>query len=215
MKTSNYQISKISKLFLMYIVFTALIISCKEIKPNNQETSVEENYKIIHDNIIPLSDAEALYQNYYKMRINIEKDTLQKLYGNEFEDTRMVWFDLKTIKNYIEYVEKKSAENKITPEGLQFYFSVYPNDEKKYGNQRNHQTFFISPTTLNNDSQSGYTLNGGKVVFLKNVLNNNENQMQQNPKVEKASFFSTTLDHDDGLLLNRGGGTPPGGNDEN
>ncbi len=213
MKNSKFKFLK-SLPFLLYFSLLTFLISCHEAKPNDQENLVEENLKVIHDNIITLGDAEKLYRNYSKMRINIDKDTLQRLYGSKFEDTRMVWFDLKTIKNYIEYIEKRSAENKIAPEGLQFYFSVYPDDEKKYGDERNHQTFFIAPTTSNNDVQSGYTLNGEKVIFLKNVLANNEDQTQQKAKVDKASFFSTTLDHDDGLLLNRGGGTPPGGNDE-
>ncbi len=209
MKTFKLKFSK-RITFLMCFVFTAFIISCNNSQKPDQEN--EEPSKELLSHLIKLDDAVVMYKNYEEQRIAITKDTLQKLYNdNKFEDTRTVWFDLKTIKDYIAFVEKKSAENHIKPDGLKFYFSVYPNN-KGLGDEKNHQTFFIAPTTKKDSKQSGYTLvkegDNEKVVYLKDALN--KNQTQQNRKVNKASFF-TTIVQNDGLLLNRGGGTPPGG----
>ncbi|MCF6348245.1 MAG: hypothetical protein L3J20_08095 [Flavobacteriaceae bacterium] len=219
-KTNIFFVSKTFKLkfsksiaFLMCIVFTALIISCNNSQKPDQEN--EEPSKELLSHLIKLDDAVVMYKNYEEQRIAITKDTLQKLYNdNKFEDTRTVWFDLKTIKDYIAFVEKKSAENHIKPDGLKFYFSVYPNN-KGLGDEKNHQTFFIAPTTNNNENlRSGYTLVGEgdkeKVIYLKDVLNNKRNQTQQNRKVNKASFFTTTvLVENEGLVLNVGTGSPP------
>ena len=198
--------------FLLYLAVTTLIISCGNEKTH--QVTEEKPTKEMLAHIIKTEKALNIYQNYGKQRINILKDTLTKLYGGEFNDTRRVWFDLKTLKNYIAYVEKKSAENNLKPEGLQFYFSVYGNDE---GNQKNHQTFFIAPTTKNDGVQSGYTLEtiGEKTqpLFLKNILHKNNYTPSQSQQAEKAGFFSlTAVQEEDGLLYNRGNGDPPNGN---
>ncbi|MBJ2176009.1 hypothetical protein JBL43_17280 [Aureibaculum sp. A20] len=199
---------KLKATITLFFAACMLLISCDEKKPHKVDEGASKDM-LAH--IIKPEKAVNMYQNYEKERIDILKDTLNTLYGNDFKDTRRVWFDLETLKNYIAYVEKKSAENKISPEGLQFYFSVYSDKE---GKQKNQQTFFIAPTTKNEGVQSGYTLEliDGKTqpLYLKSILSNKNYTPNQTQKVDKASFFSLAQDGDEhGLLFNDGDNSPP------
>lgn len=204
---------KIKYSLLLILVVTALLISCQDKKPHQEEV---EPTKEMLAHIIKTEKAVEIYKNYEEQRLSILKDTLRAIYKDEnFDDTRRVWFDLKSLKNYIDYVETKSAKNNINPEGLQFYFSVYGDDAD---NQKNHQTIFIAPTTKNEGVQSGYTLHvvDGETqpLYLKTILKNGRyDDQSQNQQMDKAGFFSlTAIQDEDGLLYNRGTGGPPHGN---
>ncbi len=206
----NYKISKLSSVILLLSIFSFLFISCDEPQKPQQDNIKPTKEMLTH--IIKADKAKNLYNNYKKQRIDIFKDTLKKLYGNDFEDTRTIWFDLKTIKNYIAYIEQKSADNKIEPEGLQFYFSVY-SDNESLGKKRNQQTFFIAPTIKKGKTHYGYTLekhgDSERILLLKDMFTNND-PTQQNLKVDKASFFTLTSTQDgNGLLFNDGTSSPP------
>ncbi len=164
------------------------------------------------NHIIPLKKAVGMYKKYSKDRVKILKDTLKKKYKNkDFEDTRMVWIDIKTMKAYLKYVEDESSKAGIDLEGLQFYFGV--NSDKDSGKKKNHQTFFVAPTkenVINGDTiQSGYTLENSNIVFLYEAFKKYNNSTDQN--IQKASFFSL-MQGDDGLLLNKTGQSPPDNN---
>jgi len=210
--SKSFKILKLNSVFLTLLALAFLIISCEKPQKPQQENIKPTEEMLAH--IVNIDKAKNLYNNYKEQRIDITKDTLKKLYGNDFEDTRTIWFDLKTIKNYIAYVEQKSAENNIEPEGLQFYFSVYADDMKEQSNQ---QTFFIAPTIKRDNKHFGYTLErkGEKehILLLKDVLTTNKHQTQQSPKVDKASFFTTTTTAENGLLYNDGNNSPPFNND--
>lgn len=106
MKIFNSRTAKFVHVFLIFIAFTVIIISCDERQKPDNEKALEK--MLAH--IIPLDDAIKLYNNYSNERIAITKDTLHKLYGPDFNDTRTVWFDLKTIKSYITYIEKNQPK---------------------------------------------------------------------------------------------------------
>jgi hypothetical protein len=192
---------------LASIFMLLVIISCEEKqKETNSITRVDiENMKENH--IIPLKEAVKMYDKYTKDRVKILKDTLKKKYGDDFNDTRTVWLDMKTIKAYLKYLEENAGE----AEGLQFYFSVDPDNK---GKQSNHQTFFIAPTIKNvvdgDTIQSGFTVENGKRIFLYEAFKKDMEMNHQN--MQKASFFSLMQDDDEGLLLNRGELGPPYGN---
>lgn len=192
---------------LASIFMLLVIISCEEKqKETNSITRVDiENMKENH--IIPLKEAVKMYDKYTKDRVKILKDTLKKKYGDDFNDTRTVWLDMKTIKAYLKYLEENAGE----AEGLQFYFSVDPDNK---GKQSNHQTFFIAPTVKNvidgDTIQSGFTVENGKRIFLYEAFKKDMEMNHQN--MQKASFFSLMQDDDEGLLLNRGELGPPYGN---
>lgn len=201
---SSYQ--KIA-VILASIFMLLVIISCEEKqKETNSITRVDiENMKENH--IIPLKEAVKMYDKYTKDRVKILKDTLKKKYGDDFNDTRTVWLDMKTIKAYLKYLEENAGE----AEGLQFYFSVDPDNK---GKQSNHQTFFIAPTIKNvidgDTIQSGFTVENGKRIFLYEAFKKDMEMNHQN--MQKASFFSLMQDDDEGLILNEGEPGPPYGN---
>jgi hypothetical protein len=189
----------------------SIIISCEPNQKLSDNITQTDIASMKENHIIPLKEAVKMYDKYSKDRDKILKDTLRKKYGNNFNDTRMVWLDIKTMKAYLKYVEEESSKAGIDPEGLQFYFAV--NSDKDTGKKKNHQTFFIAPTMknlMNGDSiQSGFTIENGERIFLYEAFKKYVETTNQN--VQKASMFSMPP-ADDGLLLNDTSGTPPGGN---
>ncbi len=206
MKTLQIKFSNLGVVSL--IVMTLVISSCSEVKDTdehpNQVTEVDIK-ELRANHIIPLNKAIKQYDKYSKQRVGLLKDTLKKKYRNDkFSDTRTVWFDIKTIRAYLAYID----ENAKDAEGFQFYFGV--NSSKDEGDSKNHQTFFVAPTVSNvvdgDTIQSGFTVKNGKRIFIyEQIKKYIEESSGQN--VQKASFFS--LRQDDGYLLNRGGGSPP------
>jgi len=191
----------------MALLISVVLISCEKStrKPVDSLSRADiENMKA--DHIIPLKEAVKMYDKYTKERIKILKDTLKKKYGDDFSDTRTVWFDIKTIKAYLKYLEENASE----AEGLQFYFSVDPENQ---GKKSNHQSFFIAPTIKNvvegDTIQSGYTIENGQRVFLYEAFKKSLERTET--KMEKAAFFATSQDNG-GLLLNDGTLCPPCGN---
>lgn len=202
MKIFHSKTLKLSMTYLLCSLFAFVSSSCQ--KPQKY-FEVDENARTeMISQIIPLKDAIDSYKDYGKNRVKILKDTLKAKYGKDFKDTRTVWFDIETLKQYLIYVEEKSKDAGIEPQGIQFYFTV--NSEKTEGKKKNHQTFFIAPTKTD-DLESGYTLLDGKVVLLKDKLKSDETSPEQ--RTEKAGFFSI-MQGRDGLLLNDGVPNPPG-----
>ncbi|RPD96022.1 hypothetical protein EGM88_11185 [Aureibaculum marinum] len=201
---------KLHPSFLAYFTLIFIFISCEEKKISHEN---KEPTKEMLAHIIETEKAVNMYQNYKKERIDILKDTLSTLYGKEFNDTRLVQVNLKILKNYIAYVEKRSKENNINPESLHFYFSVYPSN--KEGIQKHHQTFFIAPATKDGNNQYGYTLqkkgNKSEILYLKDVLSNHKTSNNTTQDIQKASFFSLSQDEENGLIFNDQNSVPPYG----
>lgn len=202
MKILKLKFRKISLLFIGLISFTILMSSCEKPSHTDTDSITEKDIQaMIENHIIDLKDAVKSYDKYSKQRVKILKDTLKKKYGADFNDTRNVWFDIKTIKAYIKYIEDNTGE----AEGFQFYFSVNPD---KSGKQKNHQTFFIAPTISNviddDTIQSGYTVKDGKRVFLYEAFKKYESDQIN---VQKASFFNAL--QGEGYLFNGGKDNPP------
>lgn len=210
-KNFNFKSSKVSTVFLLCSLLLFVFTSCQESERYFEVDEKARTEMITH--IIPLKDAVDSYKDYGKNRVKILKDTLKIKYGKDFNDTRIVSIDIETMKQYILYVEEKSKELEVEPKGLQFYFGVYSEKDEKAGKKKNHQTFFIAPSTSNSDFQKGYTFetkDGKKqIIYLKDVLKNEKYTPSQGQKVEKASFFSQIQGEDEGLILNRNGLSPP------
>lgn len=212
MITLSQIFSKITFIIFVSFLFLTIILYNSCDKPRSEKDNISQrDIDLMKENhIISLNEAVSMYKKYSKDRANILKDTLKKKYGRDFQDTKMVWLDIKTIKAYLKYIEDESEKADINPEGLQFYFAV--NSDKETGKKKNHQTFFVAPTVknlMNGDSiQSGFTLKNGKQLFLYEAFKKNANSTNQN--VQKANFFS--LAQEDGLLLNRNDNSPPGTN---
>tara|TARA_R110002073_G_scaffold40547_5_gene115338 strand:+ start:494235 stop:494864 length:630 start_codon:yes stop_codon:yes gene_type:complete len=205
MKNTNIKFKKISSVFLLSTLFLTLIFSCEKMPEHETDTITQEDIQAMKkDHIIELKDAVKMHDTYEKDRVKLLKDSLKKKYGANFNDTQSVWFDIKTIKAYLKYLETYASD----AEGLQFYFSVYPDNGDK---QKNHQTFFVAPTISNvyqgDTIQSGYTKKDGKRIFLYDAFKTRNNQASY---MQKASFLKLLQDgDDDGYLFNNGVGNPP------
>lgn len=185
---------KISSIVLIFLT-VSLVFSCQQ-QQTNQITQ-EDIEAMKKEHLISLNDAVKMYHKYDKLRIKFTKDSLKKRYGDSFQDTRAVWFDIKSIKAYIQYVE----ENASDAEGFQFYFGVSPNNTRR---GKNHQSFFIAPTVKNGDIQSGFTVKNGKRIFLYEAFK----ESKEKNDAQKASFFNL-IQGDDGYLFNSGEENPP------
>ena len=213
MKNFNIKSLKFNAIFLICLALLTTTFSCKEKAENKPDSDYEqqndEARKEMKTHLILLDNAAEMYRLYDKQRLNITKSYLQKRFGANFNDTRTVWFDISTIKEYIKYVEERSAKAGVKVEGLEFYFAVKPSNIKS--DERGHQTFFIAPTTNDKNKQSGYTLINNKKVLLNGHFSQTLDSLNMN--TQKASFFTTiTTLQEDGLLLNRGTANPPGNN---
>jgi hypothetical protein len=214
MKTFDRSIFKSTFITSVFFLFLTVILynSCAKVNNETDYITQSDINSLKKEHIIPLKEAVDMYKKYDKDRVKILKDTLKEKYKNkDFKDTRMVWFDIKTIEAYIKYVKEESNKAGIDPEGLQFYFGV--NKDKTTGKKKNHQTFFVAPTVKNiidrDTIQSGFTIENGQQIFLYEVFKKYTGESEIN--VQKASFFSL-IDHHDGLILNVGTGTPPDNN---
>lgn len=183
------------------ILFSVVIFSSCQSKQKEANSINQDDINAMKDaHLISLDSAVNMYHRYEELRLRFTKDSLTERYGADFKDTRNVWFNIKTIKAYIEHIEKNAGD----AEGLAFYFGVNSSNARQ---GKNHQSFFIAPTVKNGDHQSGFTIKDGKRVFLYKAFKEIELG-----SLQKGGFFSLPPD-DEGLLLNEGKDSPPGGVD--
>ena len=157
---------------------------------------------------VTLNDAVKMYKKYDKLRLKFTKDSLKRKYGSTFNDTRMVWFDIKSVRAYLQYLENNVSE----AEGLAFYFGVNSSTARE---GKNHQSFFVAPTIKHvvddKTIQSGFTFDkkGNKVFLYKDL---DEKSNNNNSTTQEANFFNLLDHHEDGTLFNGGKPNPPGNN---
>lgn len=152
MKTSIHSL-------LSFFALTALMVSCTPKKqtentenPETPKDTVKKEYRI------PMEDMKAMIDQYKKERQEIinGNDSLRKLYGDNFQDSRCAWFSLDELKNFIAQVEKETREKNpdIKPDGLRIYYVVYPTQGEKESSYiksivpeyRNHHSLVMIPT---------------------------------------------------------------------
>lgn len=196
--------SRFYKVMVFFFLLT-IAFSCEEKQEQSANQITQEDIEAMKENhLIKLNDAVKMYDKYEKLRIKFFKDSLKSRYGNNFKDTRMVWFDIKDVRAYLKYLEENTSE----AEGLAFYFGVNSGSARQ---GKNHQSFFIAPTlsnVVNGDTiQSGYTeVNGERVFLYEKYKNYRETSNEDN--MQKASFFNLTR-NGDGYLFNDGSENPP------
>ncbi|CAM1342526.1 hypothetical protein [Tenacibaculum amylolyticum] len=97
------------------------------------------------------------------------KPVLEQALG--FEDTRINYYSIETIENYIKYVKQLSKEKGIELTGINFVSGAYPEDAN-YGTP-NYQHFMFMPTTNVNGKNVGFDpmlSTKDKVVTIKEML---------------------------------------------
>ncbi len=223
------RLKKIHSLFLL--VLLVFMYSCGE------QTSGEEATRQAEveapEQIISLAEAKTMFDNYSERRaamiqkfedsVNISKKDTAK-----FDVARYTYYDLKTIKQYIAYIEQEAAKAKVEISTLRFYYSNYP-DQEKFPNGQSiehprQNSIFILPTLNQDGNEFGfYTEDDGEggmraVLFDWQLQEFNKEMGMMNTQGKKAyagfapnvNSANSALNYGNGsLVLNQGGASPP------
>lgn len=224
----------------MFLCFTLLfaLSNCAEREPKKDG---EEQKKKVNPpkQMISLKQAEKMYKNYTKRRVKLirkyEDSILKSKHSKDtFNIARYVEYDLKVIKQYIEYVEQEAEDMGEEVSTLRIYFTNYPNKKRfSDGEEIKHpkQNSVVLAPTLKRDDRNFlyYRLSDEenkripmllsdefKFLDIKKGLGATTNgELQRN----NASMFPSLKTHprkrptmfaDSGFFfLNRGTGAPP------
>ena len=210
------------------------IISCnhpqKASNPKNEDPIIVE----APAQLIAISEAQSMYNSYSKRRVPLiqhYEDSINTIHKDdkEFDVSRFVYYDYKTIKQYLAFIEQEAADADVEISTLRFYFSNYP-DEVVFENTKDsikhprQNSIMLSPTY--NDGKRDYLFyvaqgaKGKQAIPLTNDfedIKGYSTRMQERNKVYATiapSFNSTaaaplSLQESQSLTLNRGSGVPP------
>jgi len=153
--------------FIFTLAFS-LLLSCEEREHPPKETPVESPQQII-----TTKQAQLMFDNYTDRRVPIIQKYEDSINPKEqFDVARYGYYDYKTLKNYIEFIEQEAKKAQVDISTLRFYFSNYSNDSNvKYPRQN---SFFIVPTTLAEGKDYGFSvLSDGNGNYKAELLKNN------------------------------------------
>ena len=132
---------------LAMVVSVVSFVGCQKdedtVNANLEETSVGRPW-----NMISYKGMIERLEYYDKTR----KPVLENALG--FEDTRINYYSIETIENYIKYVKQLSKEKGIELTGINFVSGAYPK-EASYGTP-GYQHFIFMPTTNINGRNIGF-----------------------------------------------------------
>ena len=212
-------------------LFTLVLSSCGERSQEGQDVKKAEVKP--PEQIISIEEAKSMYDNYTERRagliqhfedsINIgRKDTAQ------FDVARYTYYDYKTIKQYLAYIEQEAAAAGVEISSLRFYYSNYP-DQQNFANGKpivhpRQNSFFLIPALEVEGEQYAFTTvdtgEAGKkrAVLLTMDLEPYEpdgmGAIDYGPKRSHAGIFSlvsyTSPAYANGsTVLNEGNAAPP------
>ncbi|MBM1106273.1 hypothetical protein JQC67_09010 [Aurantibacter crassamenti] len=216
-----------------------------EVKDNQKDSITKQP-----DEIIDINIAREHYLTYENRRVNLiqkYEDSINRSdkrwinqniqqdandpNGKGFDVARYVYWDYKTIKNYLNYIEKEAAEANVEISTLRFYFSNNKADEKSAIHPRQN-SIMISPTLKANNRDFIFAIDDSnlksikpqlltddfELIFGNNESNGNTN-LYENSKAH-ASFLPNTSTANNNtipnamfvaksLTLNKGNSAPP------
>jgi len=132
---------------IFYVLLTSLFIfsSCDEKVGRDQEQNVSKQDESRIDGTITYERAYKLQRNYIETRakfLNAYLDSINYFDNNQnkglagdgkvndtIQDVRDVTFDLKTLKKYIAYVERKAKKDGLKGLGLRVYLGAYTKND--------------------------------------------------------------------------------------
>ncbi|MGB5691406.1 MAG: hypothetical protein WBM43_02255 [Flavobacteriaceae bacterium] len=172
---------------LSLILFTASLtfISCgersAEVK-NSQMAEVDPP-----EQIISLEEAQTMFKNYTDRRVPLiqkyeDSVNISQRDTSKFDVARYTYYDYKTIKQYLEYIEQEAAKAGVEISTLRFYYSNYPKkgtfpDGSEVLHPRQN-SFFIQPTLNEKGEEYGfYTEDSGEGSEKRAVLLNGQMEL--------------------------------------
>ena len=222
--------SKCSHLSFFFIL-SLMLFSCGEQATQNQrEAKAEVNPP---EQIITLNEAKTMYNLYTERRANLiqkyeDSLNISKKDTTKFDVARYTFYDYKTIKQYLEYIDQEASEAGVEISSLRFYYSNYP-DEGKFADgtpivHPRQNSFFIIPALKQNEQEYAFTIEdngeGGKKAVLLNweldpVNPEGMGSVDQQSEKAYAGFSLTkpastiTVFRNGGTVLNHGNAAPP------
>ena len=146
------------------LLLVLLIASCGERTGQGQAETKE--VVTAPEQIISIEEAKSMYNTYTERRAGL----IQKLEDSinisrrdtaQFDVARYTYYDYKTIKQYLAYIEQEAAEAGVEISSLRFYYSNYP-DQEKFANGKlvvhpRQNSFFIIPALEYKGDQYAFT----------------------------------------------------------
>lgn len=152
-------------LLLSSCLVTLLFVSCAEQADRGKEIEQEKTVEA-PEQIISIEEAKSMYDNYTERRAGLIQDfedriNMSRKDTTKFDVARYTFYDYKTIKDYLAYIEQEAAAAGVEISSLRFYFSNYP-DQEKFANGKpivhpRQNSFFIIPATEVDGDQIAFT----------------------------------------------------------
>ncbi len=223
-------IAKMTNLFMLLIFTNLILVSCQE--QTSQKETLYEGPPTGH--IISVERAGEMYDAYSQRRVPLiqkYEDSIV-LDSSKFTPTRYAEYDLKTIKQYIAFIEHEAGQANVDINTLRFYLSNYPNNDKfpngdavKYP-RRN--SFFVVPTMAYGGKNVGFSIKemDGEYTAVPinrgasaQVGNQDKDQADSIGEMNEAGFFISNNSMVQGggttsLILNDSQLAPPPGPDD-
>ncbi len=153
-----------NKLMLGLMAAALTMVSCSQ--DRIEEPSQDETAEVSRPyNALNYLELVPMLEHYDKTR----KPVLEEALG--FEDTRMNYFSIETIENYIKYVKTLSREKGIKFTGINFVSAAYP--ENTGHGVPNYQNLLLMPTTKINGKNICFDpvqSTSEKIVTVKEML---------------------------------------------
>lgn len=204
-----------NKFLVVATLATMIFTSCSQDKlvdaPIDKEAKVSRPY-----NALNYKELVPMLEHYDETR----KPVLEKALGHE--DTRMNYFSIETIENYLAYVKALSKEKGIRITGINFVSASYP--ENTTHGVPNYQTMVFMPTTEINGKNINFDpVQSSKenIVTVKQMLGNYgynwvydskedyENRNNPSKKIQKNFMKREIMEDSDSGTGNRGTISPP------
>ncbi|HDZ06630.1 hypothetical protein LCGC14_0190540 [marine sediment metagenome] len=216
-----------------FVLMLTALVSCNEPQKSNEPDKNDKPTVEAPAQIVAIAQAKNMYDSYSKRRVPLiqhYEDSINKNNKDDkgFDVGRYVYYDYKTIKQYLEYIEQEAAEADVEISTLRLYYSNYP-DEVVFPNSKDsikhprQNSIMLSPTY--NDGKRDYLFyigqgaKGKQAVPLNNDFENIKGYSTHSTVNNKAyaSFApisNTTaepisIQGQQSLTLNRGSGVPP------
>lgn len=217
---------------LIGLILLLSLHSCKE-QDRQKEQSEETSEVRAPEQIISVAQAKTMYDQYSKRRAPLilrYEDSITKG-EREFDVARYTYYDYKTIKQYLAYIEQEAENAGVEIASLRFYFSNYPDQEtfengKKVVHPRQN-SIFLMPTVQSEGQDYGFYIqegeSGSEVVLLNGKLEPYQqkgmglnkkgtyhNEAGFAPKLHAVSTGApSNVQGDKSLILNEGNSAPP------
>ncbi|MFD2585957.1 hypothetical protein ACFSQJ_03385 [Croceitalea marina] len=193
---------------ILILVATSCLEKPKEEKEKHEQ---EEEITKAPEGIITLAEADTLYVNYTKNRadaiLEFETNRQEEEEAKPFIPSRFVSFNVKDLKSYIAYVEKKAKAGGTEVDSLRVYLGNYGTKKKGWKKKNRNTVFFVPAAQVDGDYGGIYIGADGSAKLLYDYWSNEIKS--QKSKASILPSLNTLFYQDESLILNEGGLSPP------